>query len=171
LIWQNEATVRQNKPRHSLFRETNPIWRLTKSLAGLAWSNDINSLPGQFLRLNFRLGEARPSAARSVISITPIVARPRQVKGGGTFQGCVRGPMKWPMRNHTRLSRAMSRLRGSLENRRVLDELEWHRWFAWYPVVVSRDHELAYWTWLQFVERKTHWSRSMGQWILRYRSA
>ena len=78
--------------------------------------------------------------------------------------------MKWKMRNHSRLSRAMSRLRGSLENRHVLDELEWHRWFAWYPVIVARDHELAYWAWLQFVERKTHWSRSMGLWILRYRS-
>jgi hypothetical protein len=79
--------------------------------------------------------------------------------------------MKWSMGNRSRLSRAMSRLRGSLENRRVLDELEWHRWFAWYPVVVARNNELASWAWLQFVERKTHWSRSMGQWILRYRSA
>jgi len=58
-----------------------------------------------------------------------------------------------------------------METRRVLDELEWHQWFAWYPVVVARNNELAYWAWLQFVERKTHWSRSMGVWILRYRSA
>jgi hypothetical protein len=79
--------------------------------------------------------------------------------------------MKWSMGNHSRLSRAMSRFKGSLENRRVLDELEWHRWFAWYPVVVARNNELAYWAWLQFVERKTHWSRSMGVWILRYRPA
>jgi len=63
----------------------------------------------------------------------------------------------------------MSRLRGSLEARRVLDELEWHRWFAWYPVVVGRGDELVYWAWLQFVERKTHWSRTMGEWISRYR--
>jgi hypothetical protein len=59
----------------------------------------------------------------------------------------------------------MSRFRGSLENRRVLDELEWHRWFAWYPVIVAKDDELAQWAWLQFVERKTHWSR------VRYREA
>jgi len=64
----------------------------------------------------------------------------------------------------------MSRLRGSIEARRALDELEWHRWFAWYPVVVARDDELAFWAWLQFVERKTHRSRSTGEWILRYRS-
>src|SRR6476659_4753550 len=79
--------------------------------------------------------------------------------------------MKWSLRNHSRLSRAMARLRGSIETRRVLDELEWHRWFAWYPVVVATDNERAYWAWLQFVERKTHWSRSTGEWILRYRSA
>jgi hypothetical protein len=77
--------------------------------------------------------------------------------------------MKWAMRNHSHLSRAMSRLRGSIETRRVL--LEWHRWFAWYPVVVARDNELAYWAWLQFVERKTRRSTSTGEWILRYRSA
>ena len=81
------------------------------------------------------------------------------------------GPMKWSLRNHSRLSRAMSRLRGSIETRRVLDELEWHRWFAWYPVVVARDNERAHWAWLQFVERKTHWSRSTGEWMLRYRLA
>jgi len=79
--------------------------------------------------------------------------------------------MKWSMRNHSRLSRVMSRLRGSIEARRVLDELEWHRWYAWYPVVVARDNELAYWAWLQFVERKTKRSKSTGEWVLRYRSA
>ena len=65
----------------------------------------------------------------------------------------------------------MSRLRGSIETRRVLDELEWHRWFAWYPVVVARENERAHWAWLQFVERKTHWSRSTGEWMSRYRLA
>jgi len=52
---------------------------------------------------------------------------------------------------------------------RVLDELEWHRWFAWYPVVVARDGGLADWAWLEFIERKTGWSRSTGEWIRRYR--
>ena len=65
----------------------------------------------------------------------------------------------------------MSRLRGSIETRRVQDELEWHRWFAWYPVVVARDNERAYWAWLQFVERKTRQSRSTGEWIFAYRLA
>src|ERR1700745_2118381 len=67
--------------------------------------------------------------------------------------------VKWSMRKYSRMSGAMSRLRGSIATRRVLDELEWHRWFAWYPVVIARDNERAYWAWLQFVERKTHWSR------------
>ena len=58
--------------------------------------------------------------------------------------------MKWSMRNHSPLSRAISRLRRSRyqELMRVLDELEWHRWFAWYPVVVARDGGLADWAWL-----------------------
>jgi hypothetical protein len=72
---------------------------------------------------------------------------------------------------HSRLTARYLVLRGSIETRRVLDELEWHRWFAWYPVIVARDNELAYWAWLQSVERKTHWSRSTGEWIVRYRSA
>ena len=63
----------------------------------------------------------------------------------------------------------MSRLRRSIERMRVLDELEWHRWFAWYPVVIARDGGLAYWAWLEFVERQTAWSRSTGEWIRRYR--
>jgi hypothetical protein len=77
--------------------------------------------------------------------------------------------MKWSMRHHSPLGRAMSRLRRSIERMRVLDELEWHRWFAWYPVVVARDGGLAYWAWLEFVERQTGWSRSTGEWIRRYR--
>jgi hypothetical protein len=52
---------------------------------------------------------------------------------------------------------------------RVPDEFEWHRWFAWYPVVVARDSGLAYWAWLEFVERRTGRSRSTGEWILGYR--
>lgn len=26
----------------------------------------------------------------------------------------------------------------------------WHKWFAWYPVIVSTEHRI----WLQFVERR-----------------
>jgi hypothetical protein len=107
----------------------------------------------------------------SVISITSGDAIPWHVGCGGTFQDCVGDRVKWSLRNHSRLSRATSWLRGSIETRRVLDELEWHRWFARYPVVVARDSELAYWAWLQFVERKTDWSRCTGEWVLRYRLA
>ena len=77
--------------------------------------------------------------------------------------------VKWSLRTHSHLSRAMSRLRWSIENRGVLDKLEWHRWFAWYPVAVAREDDLTHWAWLQFVERKTHWSRSTGEWVVRYR--
>jgi hypothetical protein len=81
--------------------------------------------------------------------------------------------MKWSMRNHSRVSRAMSRLRVSIETFvetwSVLDDLERHRWFARYSVVVARDDELANWTWLQFVERETRRSRSTGEWKLHYR--
>ena len=52
---------------------------------------------------------------------------------------------------------------GTIETRRVQDELEWHRWFAWYPVVVARDNERAYWAWLQFVERKTRQEQIHGR--------
>jgi hypothetical protein len=31
--------------------------------------------------------------------------------------------------------------------------LEWHRWFAWYPVPIVRKGKLRY-AWLRFVERK-----------------
>ena len=77
--------------------------------------------------------------------------------------------MKWSMRHHSSLSRAMSRLRRSIELMRVLDASEWHRWFAWYPVVLARDSGLGYWAWLEFIERKTSSSRSTGEWIRRYR--
>jgi hypothetical protein len=72
--------------------------------------------------------------------------------------------------DHSPLSRAVSRLRWSFETRHILEELEWHRWFAWYPVVVARDSGLACWAWLEFVERKTSWNRSTGKWILGNRS-
>ena len=64
----------------------------------------------------------------------------------------------------------MSQLRRSIALMRVPDELEWHRWLLGIRVVVARDSGLAYWAWLEFVERKTGWSRSTGEWIRRYRS-
>jgi hypothetical protein len=31
------------------------------------------------------------------------------------------------------------------------DRTKWHRWFAWYPVVVAGQ-----WVWLETVERREH---------------
>ena len=46
--------------------------------------------------------------------------------------------------------------------------LEWHRWFAWYPVPVVRKGKLRY-AWLRFVERKWGTSRYSGTMKWRYR--
>jgi hypothetical protein len=46
--------------------------------------------------------------------------------------------------------------------------LEWHRWFAWYPVPVVRKGNLRY-AWLRFVERKWGTSRYSGTMKWRYR--
>ena len=47
---------------------------------------------------------------------------------------------------------------------------EWHRWFAWYPVIITRVGDPQFRAWLKFVERK--WSpgtyTGAGKW--RYRS-
>jgi hypothetical protein len=50
------------------------------------------------------------------------------------------------------------RLIGALEDMKLLVQshtrqrsaslLKWHRWFAWYPVVVRVDNELKHWVWL-----------------------
>jgi hypothetical protein len=46
--------------------------------------------------------------------------------------------------------------------------LEWHRWFAWYPVPVVRKGKLRY-AWFRFVERKWGTSRYSGTMKWRYR--
>jgi len=46
--------------------------------------------------------------------------------------------------------------------------LEWHRWFAWYPVPIMIDGKLRY-TWLQSIERKWGNSRYGGTSKWRYR--
>ena len=46
--------------------------------------------------------------------------------------------------------------------------LEWHRWFAWYPVPIMIHGKLRY-TWLQSVERKWGTSRYGGTSKWRYR--
>jgi len=46
--------------------------------------------------------------------------------------------------------------------------LEWHRWFAWYPVPTAIDGKLHY-AWLQSVERKWGTGRYSGAIKWRYR--
>jgi hypothetical protein len=47
-------------------------------------------------------------------------------------------------------------------------QLEWHRWFAWYPVPVVRKGKLRS-AWLRFVERKWGMGRYSGMIKWRYR--
>jgi hypothetical protein len=65
--------------------------------------------------------------------------------------------MRWVTREHVRTEQA---------RRRSL----WHRWFAWYPVVVSVEGEFDHRVWLEHLERK--WSvgryRNHGHWRYRY---
>ena len=46
--------------------------------------------------------------------------------------------------------------------------LEWHRWFAWYPVPVVHKGKLRF-AWLRFVERKWGTARYSGRIKWRYR--
>jgi hypothetical protein len=46
--------------------------------------------------------------------------------------------------------------------------LEWHRWFAWYPVPTAIDGKLHY-AWLQFIERKWGTGSDSGTIKWRYR--
>jgi hypothetical protein len=51
--------------------------------------------------------------------------------------------MRWATRQHVLTSHARRRS-------------VWHRWFAWYPVVVSGEEEFDHWVWFERLERK--WS-------------
>ncbi len=48
---------------------------------------------------------------------------------------------------------------------------EWHRWFAWHPVVIAIEGRSEYWVWLEIVERKWGRSRYSGKGKWRYRPA
>ncbi len=69
--------------------------------------------------------------------------------------------MKWATRRHRDDLREQSRS-------------DWHRWFAWRPVVVNTgegSQYWEYWVWLEVVERKWGTSRYSGQQKWRYRPA
>jgi hypothetical protein len=66
--------------------------------------------------------------------------------------------MRWATRQHVRTEQAKRRS-------------VWHRWFAWYPVVVSVEGEFDHWVWLEHLERK--WSvggygDQKGRWKYRH---
>ena len=66
--------------------------------------------------------------------------------------------MKWPTRRRRHALREHSRS-------------EWHRWFAWRPVVVVTEDGSENWVWLEIVERKWGASKYTGQRKWRYRPA
>jgi hypothetical protein len=51
---------------------------------------------------------------------------------------------------------------------RAESQSEWHRWFAWYPVVV-RIHRKRTRVWLRHIERRLGTSRLTGKRKWRYR--
>jgi hypothetical protein len=62
------------------------------------------------------------------------------------------------------------------ENRQMADphshsQWEWHRWFAWHPVVIWIEGEKTTRVWLRQVERKRSRSRYTGEEKWRYRPA
>ena len=66
--------------------------------------------------------------------------------------------MRWATRQHVRTEQAKRRS-------------VWHRWFAWYPVVVSVEGEFDHWAWFEHLERK--WSvggygDQKGRWKYRH---
>jgi hypothetical protein len=47
-----------------------------------------------------------------------------------------------------------------------MDRFEWHRWFAWRPVVIGRNGNYREWVWWEWIERKVE--DEIG-FIMRYR--
>lgn len=46
-----------------------------------------------------------------------------------------------------------------IESRKArLEKMDWHRWFAWYPVLAKRDDEYV-WVWLESVMRLCCWAQ------------
>jgi hypothetical protein len=35
----------------------------------------------------------------------------------------------------------------------MIDRMQWHKWFAWYPIETLGHH----WAWLKVVERRWNW--------------
>jgi len=63
--------------------------------------------------------------------------------------------MKWVTRRHA-------------SDQREAAQSEWHRWFAWYPVVIMIEGG-EYRVWLEYIERKLGAGRYTGKLKWRYR--
>ena len=52
-----------------------------------------------------------------------------------------------------------------------VDLWDWHRWFAWYPVVIwDEEQEREFYVWLETVERKRDGpALRYGGWKMKYR--
>ena len=66
--------------------------------------------------------------------------------------------MRWATREYVRTEQARRRS-------------VWHRWFAWYPVVVRVEGEFDHWAWFEHLERKWslgHYGDRKGHWRYRH---
>src|SRR6187551_857681 len=70
--------------------------------------------------------------------------------------------MEWASRSRKRQMR--------FQKRQVMNA-NWHRWFAWYPVMISIEGKTDYWAWLEYIERKWKTGAYTGEGQWRYRRA
>ena len=66
--------------------------------------------------------------------------------------------MRWVTREYVRTEQARRRS-------------VWHRWFAWYPVVVCVEEDFDHWVWLERLDRKWSLGRygdHKGHWRYRH---
>jgi hypothetical protein len=66
--------------------------------------------------------------------------------------------MRWVTREYVRTAQAKRRS-------------VWHRWFAWYPVIVSVEEQFDHWVWLERLDRKWSLGRygdCKGHWRYRH---
>ena len=73
-----------------------------------------------------------------------------------------RTAMKWATRSHRRQMRY---------NKRQWTNSNWHRWFAWYPVLIAIEGTPDYWVWFEYIERKWKRAAYSGEGSWRYRRA
>ena len=70
--------------------------------------------------------------------------------------------MEWASRSHKRQMR--------FQKRQVMNS-NWHRWFAWHPVMIAIEGKTDYWAWLEYIDRKWKTGAYTGERQWRYRRA